>query len=161
MFDTQLRPWVITKPPAVASITKVLPCTVVIGVFNVMSAFNTRATPTRCVSTERTNALFAGTKISGSLAVVLPASSTASASKAALVGANTVNEPVPESVVTKSLLSLANCNAATSSPFHQNRDMKSRLFPPCCVAHPCRTSVRLRLCVLPDEKIHRFHWSLS
>ena len=47
-----------------------------------------------------------------------------------------------------------------SSLFHQNRDMKSRLFPPCCVAHPCCTSVRLLLCVLPDEKIHRFHLSL-
>ena len=46
-----------------------------------------------------------------------------------------------------------------SASRHPNHDMKLRLFPPCVVAHPCRTPVRLRLCALPDEKIHQFHLS--
>jgi hypothetical protein len=46
-----------------------------------------------------------------------------------------------------------------SASRHPNHDVKLRLFPPCVVAHPCRTPVRLRLCALPDEKIHQFHLS--
>ncbi len=57
---------------------------------------------------------------------------------------------------------------APGSPVQQNHCMKSRLFPPCIVAPPCRTgsaAAGLRLVQRvtlhwPGEKIHRFHLAM-